>query len=255
MKHPIILIVSSDAEWNVISSMFHPDEINTGPYGEWFEHPNSLGQVLFMQGGWGKIAAAASAQYAIDRWEPACLVNFGTCGGFHGHVELGEIIIATGTVVYDMKVLIGSQEEEERHYTTESPSLPVRWAEEHSGWRTGIIASGDRDLEADRIDELHDRFGAIAADWESASIAYVASRNGTPYLIVRGVSDVVGGQDVEVAGTSEHYSDYLVGVRLVVSRILDRLLDSLRGLKHAIEADPSESRRTRDGQRDGSADL
>ena len=47
--------------------------------------------VLFFHGGWGKIAAAASTQYVIDRWSPTLLVNLGTCGGFEGEIEKGTI--------------------------------------------------------------------------------------------------------------------------------------------------------------------
>ena len=35
-------------------------------------------RILFLHGGWGKIAATASAQYAIDRWNPCLLINLGT---------------------------------------------------------------------------------------------------------------------------------------------------------------------------------
>ena len=53
-------------------------------------------------GGWGKIAAAASAQYVIDRFAPQLLVNLGTCGGFAGEVERGEVLLADETLVYDI---------------------------------------------------------------------------------------------------------------------------------------------------------
>jgi adenosylhomocysteine nucleosidase len=33
----------------------------------------------------------------------------------------------------------------------------------------------------------------VAADWESGAIAWVAARNGVRCLILRGVSDLVGG--------------------------------------------------------------
>jgi adenosylhomocysteine nucleosidase len=35
--------------------------------------------VIFVRGGWGKIDAAASTLYAIDRWSLSIVVNLGTC--------------------------------------------------------------------------------------------------------------------------------------------------------------------------------
>ena len=48
--------------------------------------------IVFFQGGWGKISAAASTQHVIDRWHPALIINLGTCGGFKGHIEKGMFI-------------------------------------------------------------------------------------------------------------------------------------------------------------------
>jgi nucleoside phosphorylase len=45
---------------------------------------NRRADLAFLHGGWGKVAAAGSTQYAIDRWAPARLINLGTCGGFKG---------------------------------------------------------------------------------------------------------------------------------------------------------------------------
>jgi adenosylhomocysteine nucleosidase len=57
--------------------------------------------------------------------------------------------------------------------------------------RVGHLASGDRDLDPADLARLRDRFHAIAGDWESGAIAWVAARNHVPVLVLRGVSDVV----------------------------------------------------------------
>ena len=58
-------------------------------------------------------AAAASAQYALDRWHPAALINLGTCGGIAGRVERFATILATKTVVYDIVEQMGDAQAEE----------------------------------------------------------------------------------------------------------------------------------------------
>jgi adenosylhomocysteine nucleosidase len=63
-----------------------------------------------------------------------------------------------------------------------------------------LLVSADRDLTPEETPWLRREFDAIAGDWESGAIAYVAARNGVRCLILRGVSDVVGEQGGEVYG-------------------------------------------------------
>lgn len=70
----------------------------------------------------------------------------------------------------------------------------------HSGW--GKIAA-DADIEPQAIPILIERFRAVAADWESGAIAWVAACNGVRCLILRGVSDLVNPQAGEAYGAIE----------------------------------------------------
>ncbi|MBI1929447.1 hypothetical protein HYR99_35035, partial [Candidatus Poribacteria bacterium] len=102
----IVVLISANIEWQVIRTLFPDIEPNPSPLGEWFVVDFDISErkepVLFFHGGWGKIAAAASAQYVIDRWSPALLINLGTCGGFEGRIEKGAIILVERTIVYDI---------------------------------------------------------------------------------------------------------------------------------------------------------
>jgi adenosylhomocysteine nucleosidase len=85
-----------------------------------------------------------------------------------------------------------------------------------------MLISADRDIVAGEIAGLRGRFGAIAADWESGAIAYVARRNGTRCLILRAVTDLVDHETGEAYNRPE----------LFVARtadVMNRLLDSLPG--------------------------
>jgi len=48
----------------------------------------------------------------------------------------------------------------------------------------------DRDLTAAGLRQLDGQFQLVVADWESGAIAWVAHRNATPVLILRGVTDL-----------------------------------------------------------------
>lgn len=227
-ENPVVIIISSDAEWKTVLAILAPPKIYTTPYGSCFilamesSEDSEKEFVVFVQGGWGKIAAAGSTQYVIDRWNPRLLANFGTCGGFYPHTTVGDLLLIEQAVVYDMHVLIGSQEEEERFYTTPCSAELIEWAAGIADVRRATIASADRDVEGERIPAVHERFNAIAGDWESASIAFVAGKNSVPCIIVRGVSDVVGGPTA--GDTAAIFEDYLAGVQTVIQRILDAFL-------------------------------
>jgi adenosylhomocysteine nucleosidase len=192
---PVIVLVSAAAEWRAVHAMFPSAATITTPLGESFvaSLTGSSGayEVQFFQGGWGKIAAAASTQYVIGRWQPELLINLGTCGGFAGYIESAEIVLANRTIVYDIQELMGDPVAALAHFDT---AIDLSWLGEippHPVRRT-LLVSGDRDLVAAEISELVERFGAVAGDWESGAIAWVAARHGTRCLILRGVTDLVG---------------------------------------------------------------
>ena len=205
----VVVLISAGTEWQVVRSLFPAAGPSVTPLGEWFAitlpSAHAVVPVVFMHGGWGKIAAAASAQYAIDRWQPDLLVNLGTCGGFAGLVEPGEVILAKRTVVYDILEQMGDPDEALAHFATD---IDLTWlgGEDPVPVRRTPLVSADRDLVVEEIEHLADRFGAVAGDWESGAIAWVAARHGIPCLVLRGVTDLVGEEGGEAyAGNISHW--------------------------------------------------
>ena len=62
------------------------------------------------------------------------------------------------------------------------------------------LVSADRDIVPADIPQLRTTYNAIASDWESGAIAWVAARNDLRCLILRAVSDLVDEQAGEVYG-------------------------------------------------------
>ena len=221
----VVVLISADTEWRAVRQNLSDREVQQTPFGESICRDlvlnNQARQVLFMHGGWGKIAAGASTQYAIDRWKPKLLVNLGTCGGFEGHIERGEIVLAEKTLVYDIYEQMGDPGSHIDHYTTR---IDLSWLEEPypSQARRGLLVSGDRDLAPAEIGDLKRKYGATAGDWESGAIAFVAQRNSTPILILRGVSDLVNEQGGEAYGDEALFDES-------AKRILNQLLKALPG--------------------------
>jgi len=247
VKIRVVVLISANVEWGVIREILPCGDVQLSPFGEWFiiqgdsaftpqtvTNTLSLGNqatpppislsiltqpIIIFHGGWGKIAAAASTQYVIDRWHPELLVNLGTCGGFAGEIARDTIILANRTIVYDIIEQMGDNNAHIAHYTTE---LNLEWLKEDYPIEVykALLVSGDRDLLVQEIPLLKSRYQAIAGDWESGAIAWVAARNHVRCLILRGVTDLVGNEGGEAYGNMEFF-------RLATRRIMIRLVESL----------------------------
>lgn len=214
----VAVLISANTEWKVLHETLK-DADQKSPVGEWFVRDVAGQPVLFFHGGWGKIAAAASTQYVIDRWRPRLLVNLGTCGGFAGKAAVGDVVLAEKTVVYDIVEAMGDPDEAIADYTTVMDTSA--WPRALDGEvRRDVIVSGDRDLLPEEVPRLAERFKASVGDWESGAIAWVAHRNGVQVLILRGVSDVVGAGGSVAYGSMESFES---GTRRVLAKLLGLL--------------------------------
>jgi adenosylhomocysteine nucleosidase len=207
-----VIVISANAEWRVVKEL-HPNlEIQQSPYGEFANVTFGLRPVTLFHGGWGKISAAATAQYVVDHFKPDLLINLGTCGGFAGRIETGTIILVERALVYDIIEQMGDGTEAIEHYSTE---IDLSWLSDDGrstmdGQRSvvrGLLVSADRDIVAEDIPMLIEKYDAVAADWESGAIAWVAKKNNTRLLILRGVTDLVGGDGGEAYGNIELFHE------------------------------------------------
>lgn len=222
----VVVLISADGEWKAVKALLTALTVRQTSLGEVVEANLQGRPVLLLHGGWGRTAAAASTQYAIDCLHPDLLVNIGTCGGFEGRIETGTVILVERTVIYDIVEQMTDPEEAIRHYASEldlgwlprvAPSEVVR----------GLLVSGDRDIIPNDIPMLVRRFGAVAADWESGAIAWVAAKNGKRLLILRGVSDLVGAGGGEAYGAYDLFESRTLGVMQHLLEVLPKWLDAI----------------------------
>jgi adenosylhomocysteine nucleosidase len=223
-KHQIVVLISADEEWRAVKQIMKPPEpLQSSPFGEWFPQDVQVqdGQlsIVFFQTGCGKIPAAAAAQFVLNKWNLQLIINLGTCGGFKGKVERRDILLITKTVVYDIYERSGGHDEQVAKYMTE---LDLTWIEKPYPMNAlpATMATADQDLNPESIPHLYEKYGAVAADWESGAIAYVAhKKNKTKCLIVRGVSDLVD----PARGEPSSEEDITEGTRIVMGRLLESL--------------------------------
>lgn len=226
----VVVLISANGEWQAVRSLFSDVEAHGTTVGESFLTTIEDRSVRFLHGGWGKVAAAASTQFAVDYLKPDLLVNLGTCGGFEGRIETGTVILVERTIIYDIVEQMTDPDEAIRDYSTQ---LDLGWLPRiaPSPVSRGLLVSGDRDILPEDIPNLVRKYDAVAADWESGAIAWVAKQNHQRALILRAVSDIVGSKG------GEAYGDYgLFESR--TTEIMRHLIEVLPRWLSAIETAP-----------------
>ncbi len=226
----IVILVSANSEWRAVKEILAPSQVQSTPLGETFD----LGTLTYFHGGWGKISAAATTQYVIDRFQPDLLVNLGTCGGFAGRIARGTVILVTKTIVYDIIEQMSNPDEAIAHYSTD---LDLSWLSDRgpqtvyhgpSSIVRGLLVSADRDIVTNDIPMLIEKYGAVAADWESGAIAWVAKRNNVRCLILRGITDLVSAEGGEAYGNIELFHE---NTKSVMKTLIDQLPVWLEGIE------------------------
>ena len=225
-----LVIVSANAEWRVVKELYPDLILEQSPFGEFADLTLDIWHLTCFHGGWGKVSAAASAQYALDRFQPDLLVNLGTCGGFADRIKTGTIILVEQALIYDIIEQMGDGAEAIEHYAS---SLDLSWLSSKLPYPVsrGLLVSADRDIVAEDIPMLIEKYGAVAADWESGAIAWVAQKNKTRCLILRGVSDLVGGDGGEAYGNLELFHQR---TKMVMKQLFDQLPDWLTCIEKPV---------------------
>jgi len=212
-------MVSANAEWNGVKLLFPNVPMGQNPFGESCDLVLEGRLFHFIQSGWGKISSAAAMQYVIDHFAPDLIVNLGTCGGFDGVVNKMDLILVDETFVYDIVDLMDGQENLKQYAT----HLDLSWLYKPYPYPVtrGILASADSDLPPEKIAFLRSK-GAIAADWESGALAWVAKQNNVRLLILRMVSDLVSEEGGEAYGDIATYREH---AKKIMKILIDQLPD------------------------------
>ncbi len=222
----IVVLISAGTEWEALKLAAGQFQVGASPYGETFSLSDGSEGLVFFHAGWGKAASAGGMQFVCDNYQPELVVNLGTCGGFEGVVEQGEVVLVERAFMYDILELMGDIGSVPAYYATD---LDLDWlprALPHPV-RRGTIASADGDLLPEKIPQLQ-ALGAIAADWESAALAWVARVNGVRLLILRAVSDLVSPQGGEAYGNHDLYKKRTLAI---MRKLLTQLPDWLEAIR------------------------
>lgn len=174
---------------------------------EFYQGQINQQQVVLLRSGIGKVNAAMSTSILIDRFAPSAVINTGSAGGFHTDLEVGDIVISRSVCHHDVDVTPFG------YALGQVPGLPscfipdaglikkAQAAIEALGevaHMHGLIATGDRFMHLpDDVTTTREKFPEmIACEMEAAAVAQVCHQFGTPFVVIRALSDIAGKENV-----------------------------------------------------------
>ncbi|MBI5521639.1 MAG: futalosine hydrolase [Desulfarculus sp.] len=175
-------------------------------------------QVHLLLTGLGLVNAAQAVAAACERLAGlTAIINLGCAGAYAGSgLKVGDAALANEAVLADsglltsqawhplerlgLPLLRDSQGRDHYHRWPCDPALNDLFAGARPGIRRGVFAtvsqvSGDPATAA----VMEQRWGALLEDMESAAVAQVAALYGLPCACLRGVSNIAGQRELDVA--------------------------------------------------------
>lgn len=160
-------------------------------------------EVVLVRSGIGKVNAAIATTLLLEMYEPTVVLNTGSAGGFSTTLEVGSVVISDEVCHHDVDVTAFG------YAYGQVPQLPATFksaenliklaqeAVEEIGqhtYATGLIASSDSFMsDAAHVERVRERFPTmIAAEMEAAAVAQVCYQFGTPFVVIRALSDIAG---------------------------------------------------------------
>ncbi len=160
-------------------------------------------QVVLLKSGIGKVNAAIGTAIMLERFQPDCIVNTGSAGGFGENLEIGDVVISSKVCQHDFDLTVfgyehGQVPQMPPAFTPDSKLVEIA---EHSIQKVenvktvkGLIATGDAFVhEPEKVVEMRAKFPQmLAVEMEAGAIAQTCFRFGTPFIIFRALSDIAG---------------------------------------------------------------
>ncbi len=158
-------------------------------------------EVVLLQSGIGKVAAAIGTTLLIDNYQPDIIINTGSAGGFASSLTMGDVVISSEVRHHDADVTafgyeIGQMAGQPAAFIADEKLISVaeKAVEMAEGKHAvkGLICTGDAFVcTADKQQFIRDNFPTVVAvEMEASAIAQTCHQFGVPFVIVRAISDV-----------------------------------------------------------------
>ena len=160
-------------------------------------------EVVLLQSGIGKVNSSVSTALMLQAFAPDCIINTGSAGGCDDSLDVGDIVISSELLHHDVDVTAFGYE------LGQMARMPVTYIPDELLAQTaaqcielvadaktvrGVIATGDTFVsDPAKVAAIKAAFPAVkAVEMEAAAIAQTCFLFGTPFLVVRALSDIAG---------------------------------------------------------------
>lgn len=159
--------------------------------------------VVLLKSGIGKVNAAMSTAVLLYHYQPDVVINTGSAGGLNPELQVGDIVISTEVRHHDVDATVfgyeyGQVPQMPAAYLADKRLIETaaRSAETLTGVQVvkGLITTGDSFMsDPDRVESIRHKWNDLqAVEMEAAAIAQVCYQFGTPFVIIRSLSDIAG---------------------------------------------------------------
>ena len=162
--------------------------------------------VILLQSGIGKVNAAVGTTLMLDLYQPEAIINTGSAGGFGEGLEIGDVVVSSEVRHHDVDAVVFGYE------YGQVPQMPAAYLPDprlitlarecvealgEVKVVEGLIATGDVFMASlERVNQARMLFPTmLAAEMEAAAIAQTCHLFDCPFVVVRALSDIVGGGD------------------------------------------------------------
>ena len=189
--------------------------------------------VVIVQSGIGKVAAALATALLIDKFAPDYVVNTGSAGGFDQSLKVGDIVISSEVRYHDVDVTafgyeVGQLPANPPAYIPHETLVEAAQASiaklDNINTLVGLITTGDTFMtKDDDIEKARKNFPTMAAvEMEGAAIAQTCLQFETPFVVIRSMSDIAGKE------SPTSFEAYLETASVNSSDMVLNMLDELK---------------------------
>lgn len=186
-------------------------------------------EVAVAKCGIGKVNAAMGCRVMLSAFSPSLVINTGVAGSLSPTLAIGDIVIADSVCQHDFDTTALGEEPgllpginivkipADQSAVKKLCAITARLGINHTA---ATIASGDCFVaDPEKKKRIVDIFGAAACEMEGGAIGQVCYTNGTPFAVLRALSDSAD------QGSCE---DYPAFCRLAADRSVEILLEFLK---------------------------
>jgi len=183
----------------VVSKMSRVNRYEIGSC--WYNHGYIEGKELVVVCcGIGKVNAATVATTLLHKFECTSLINIGVAGGVGAGIKIGDIVLSSRCVQFDVVVdntnggALGIVDKFESAYIECDQALVSKIEKTIQGMniacRIGVVATSDKFIADSKVlKDLTAKFAPQAVEMESGAIAQVCALYKVPFCTIRTISD------------------------------------------------------------------